>query len=386
MKRLLIPACCFFIHFNTFSQVSVKMIDSVKINESKNYGWFPSLQMLSTGELICDVSLDPDVHSVEGVWAYLISTDKGKTWGKRNTAGVFFREVSYTRDPPLKDGSMIMLAGYPLPGPSNDFQNIETYSCRLSKGGNSALFMNDVKIHLSVPTEKISFTVGKIKEAANMFFTGTIIKSPSYGWLTLMYGKLRGDKVYRTIVVKSADLKNWKYLSTIEGDKETDAALDPEGKKTYQGFCESRMIRLNDGRLFVVMRTGYANLIYKSWSSDDGKTWSTPVSIGFRGVKPSMMLMKNGLIALCTGRPGPVTLRFSQDNGKTWVSPIELNTAIPIKPYNYASTSYTGMVELEKNKIYVVYDQVNSDNGTNPESDNEAMNMTYGKLFEVSVK
>lgn len=377
----------------TSKQISVKMIDSVNIHESRNYGWFPSVQMLSTGELICDISLDPDENSSEGVWAYLISKDKGKTWGRRYTAGMFFREAAYTRDPPLKDGSLLMLAGYPLPGPSDDFQNLQTTSLQLSKGGNSALFINDVKIHLPIPTAKISLTVGKIKEVASMFFTGGIIKSDSNGWLALMYGKLQGDKVFRTIVVKSDDLKTWRYVSTIAGDKESNAALKENGEKESEGFCESRMIRLKDGRCFVVMRRGGNNLIYKSWSSDDGKTWSNPVSIGFKGVEPSMMLMKNGLIALCTGRPGPITLRFSQDNGKEWVSPIELNSNSVFdnmgangKPVKQISTSYTGMVEVEKNKIFVVYDYLpHADRwGTNPENDHEAMNVIYGKLFEVN--
>src|SRR5687768_1459042 len=50
----------------TLSQVQVEILDTVNISESHYYGYFPSLQMLSTGELICDISMDPDQHSVEG--------------------------------------------------------------------------------------------------------------------------------------------------------------------------------------------------------------------------------------------------------------------------------------------------------------------------------
>lgn len=364
-------------------QMSATLIDSITINESKNYGWFPSLQMLSTGEMICDFSMDPDVNGIEGVWGYTISKDNGKSWGRRHTAGSFFREASYTRDPALKDGSMMMLAGIPLPVAGSNFKKIEATALKFSNGGKTTLFTDDVVISFPTPVGKVRIYGSKLTEAANMYFTGHIVKSRDNGWITLMYGKLEGDRYYRTVVVKSKDFKNWNYVSTIGNDKDSATSEIGADQKTYQGFCESRMLRLNDGRMFVVMRTGYSNPMHMSWSSDDGKTWTVPQSMGFKGVEPSMILMKSGALALCTGRPGPTTLRFSRDNGSTWISTAELNTNIPTRGH-YASTSYTGMVEYEANKLFIVYDQVNSDLGENPQSDSLAINYIFGKSYQVS--
>ena len=57
----------------------------------------------------------------------------------------------------------------------------------------------------------------------------------------------------------------------------------------------------------------------EAWSLDDGKTWTPPVSTGFRGVAPHLRLLSNGLLACTFGRPGPVTIMFSADEGKKWV-------------------------------------------------------------------
>ena len=386
-----------------FAQLKVEVLDTVKVHESHKYGYFPSVQMLASGELICDFSLDADTHDVEGnFWAYVISRDQGKTWGMRNTAGMIYREASYTRDPSLPDGSMLLVAGYPLPGPSDDYQNLETASARLSDGGNTILFSRDVRIHLPKAAarqkmdDRIEYSgtlgLGKIKEAAFMFFSGTIVAARDGGWLTTMYGKLEGDKFFRTLVVKSDKFgKNWDYLSTIAGDEAAEAALKAEGEPKCEGFGEPRMIRLGDGRLFAVMRRGSNNMIYKAWSDDDGKTWSKPTSIGFRGVEPALMMMKSGILAFSTGRPDPIAVRFSLDGGATWTSPTGLTKGFelddPQKPQGaQKSTCYTGLVEVEPGKLLVVYDHLPFAGGwgLNPADKPEAMNTIYGTFVKVS--
>lgn len=379
--------------------LKVEVLDTVKVHESRKYGYFPSLQMLSTGELICDFSLDADDLEVEAnFWGYVVSRDQGKTWGMRNTGGMIYREAAYTRDPALPDGSMLILAGYPLPGPGDDYRNLETVSVRLSNGGNTSLFSRDVQIHLPKPAQrqqqvdnKRSLGVGKIKETAQMVFSGTITAARDAGWLTTMYGKLEGDRFYRTIVVKADPSgKNWDYLSTIAGDETDTGALDPAGEKTYEGPCEPRMIRLGDGRLFAVMRRGSNNLMCKAWSDDDGKTWTKPVSIGFRGVEPAVMAMQGGILACSTGRPDPIAVRFSVDGGESWTNPTELTegyqVGTPGKSHaTQKSTCYTGMVEVEPGKLLVIYDHLPfvENWGLNPEKEPAAMNTIYGTFLRV---
>ena len=387
----------------SFAQLKVEVLDTVKIHESRHYGWFPSVQMLSTGELICDFSLDGDVATFESnFWGYTVSTDQGKTWGMRHTAGAVFRECSYTRDPALPDGSMLVVAGYFVPKQGDDYRTVQAASVRLSDGGQTALFKRDVFVHLPKATQRLkieettqtnfeSFGGSKIKEAAFILFSGTIVAARDGGWLTTMYGKLEGDKFFRTLVVKSDKFgKNWDYLSTIAGDEAAEAALKAEGEPKCEGFGEPRMIRLGDGRLFAVMRRGSNNMIYKAWSDDDGKTWSKPTSIGFRGVEPALMMMKSGVLAFSTGRPDPIAVRFSLDGGATWTSPTGLTKGFelddPKKPQGaQKSTCYTGLVEVEPGKLLVVYDHLPFAGGwgLNPADKPEAMNTIYGTFVKV---
>lgn len=387
-----------------FAELKVEVLETVKVHESRRYGYFPSVQMLSTGELICDFSLDGDVNSIEtNFWGYVISGDKGKTWGMRNTAGAFYREAAYTRDPALPDGSMLVVAGYLLPKANDDYRTLVAASLRLSEGGLTALFRRDVTLRLPRPAQRVtmeetsltnfqSLGVGKIKEAAMFSFSGTIVPARDGGWLTTMYGKWDGDKYYRTIVVKSdRAAQEWNYVTSIGADEAAAAAMKREGETATEGFGEPRMIRLADGRLFAVMRRGSNNMLYKSWSKDDGKTWSEPASIGFRGVEPAVMQMKDGTLAVCTGRPDAIAVRFSVNGGETWTNTTGLTKGFehknPSKPHaTQKSTCYTGMVEVEPGRLLIVYDHLPFVDGwgLNPDSEPKAINTIYGTFVQVS--
>jgi len=365
------------------AEVHYKVLDTVTIHQSHYYGYFPSIQKLSTGELICDFSMDADHHDVEGAfWGYVISSDSGKTWGMRNTAGMIFRETSYTRVP-RPDGSLWMVSGYPLAENGVDFKNLRTVSVRIFNGGKSILFERDVRITLPKPAARqkpdeevknfASLGPVKIKELAIALFNGDIIESRDGGLLTMMYGKFEGDRYFRSFVVRfDKQGKACKYVTTIAGDAEV--VLLPGEEKT-EGFTEPRMIRLRDSRLFVVMRRGSNNMMYRSWSEDDGKTWSKPESIGFRGVEPCLLLMSNGVLVLTTGRPEPVTAYFSEDGGSTWTGQVSL--------FKEKGTRYTGIVEVAPDRLLVVYDHVPFDWGVIPDSEPNAMNTIYGTFLEV---
>jgi len=279
---------------------------------------------------------------------------------------------------------MLMLAGYPLPIANDDFRHLQTTSVQFSNHGDTVVFNKDVRIHLPKPAsrQKINDQVvnfaslgpGKIKEVALALFSGDVIETSAGGLLTTMYGKMEGDEHFRTYVVKSnKEGKNWDYLTTIAGDE---AAVVLEAEKKTEGFTEPRMIRLSDGRLFAVIRRGGNNLLFRSWSRDEGKTWTKPSSIGFRGVEPCLWLMKNGILALSTGRPDPVTVRFSTDGGTTWTNPTEL--------FREKGTRYTGMVEVEPDKLLVVYDHVPFNWGVIPENEPTSMNSIHGTFLKVT--
>ncbi len=360
------------------SQPTVQVLDTAVVARCHYYGFFPSVHLLSTGELICAVKMDADAHHVEGnFWGYMISRDGGRTWGMRNTAGMVYKgEAAYSRIP-RPDGTLRMLAGYALPGGGTDYQHLEGVSVEIADRGQSIHLRRDVRIELPKPsfrkkldTKIVNFASlgpGKLEESGFVFFSGSILDGRPGELLTTMYGKLDGDRYMRAFVARSDPAgKSWSYLKTIGGDAE---AVVLEGEKRTEGFTEPRMIRLGDGRLLAVMRRGSDNLMYRCWSSDDGRTWTKPESIGFRGVKPALWLMKNGLLALSTGRPDPVSLYLSPDGGQTWSSPTVL--------FREPGTRYTDLIEIAPDELLVVYDHVPFDWGVIPDEHPEAMNTVY---------
>lgn len=375
---LLLAGCC------ALPALEVKVLETVKIAESHYYGYFPSLHRLASGELLTTVKMDADAHHIESnFWGFHLSRDRGRTWGFRNTNGMVYEgESAYTREP-LPDGSVRFIAGYGLPSEGDDYRKVRMVSVKIFDHGESILFQRDVVVELPKPSFRqpmdgairhfASIGPGKLTHSAFVFFSGTLIPSRDGGWITTLYGKLEGDRYFRTFVVRSdRQGKRWQYVTTVAGDE---AAVNLPGEKDTEGFTEPRMIRLPDGRLLLAVRRGSNHLMFRAWSSDDGRSWTKPESIGFKGVKPALWLMRSGVLALSTGRPDPVTVRFSRDGGQTWSNATEL--------YSKPGTRYTDLVEVQPNRLLVVYDHVPGEWGVMREGQANAMNEVFGAYLEV---
>jgi hypothetical protein len=142
-----------------------------------------------------------------------------------------------------------------------------------------------------------------------------------------------------------------------------------------EGPSEAALVRLSKGRLYCLFRTGGDDYMGEAWSVDDGKTWTTPVSSGFRGVAPHLRLLSDGLLACTYGRPGPVTIMFSSDEGKKWTS------VTPI--FDGMSSHYTDLIEVEPGKLLVVYDSTPYGWKPIPSSDTSSKDAIYGTFVEV---
>jgi BNR repeat-like domain len=105
----------------------------------------------------------------------------------------------------------------------------------------------------------------------------------------------------RVFLVRSTDQgKTWHYVSTVAAPRA--GVVDHT-----EGFDESTIVRLSDGRLLVVMRTGNYTPLAASWSSDNGKTWTeptTPQGLG-PGVDPCLLRLSDGRLALSYGQTHP---------------------------------------------------------------------------------
>ena len=99
-----------------------------------------------------------------------------------------------------------------------------------------------------------------------------------------------------------------------------------------EGFNEPTLARLPDGELICVMRTGSYSPLYQVRSTDDGNSWSAPVSTGWPAAKPALRLLSNGVLACSSGRgsyghPQITHAMFSIDGrGENWEAPFIFHT------------------------------------------------------------
>ena len=153
-------------------------------------------------------------------------------------------------------------------------------------------------------------------EWVGLFFHRGILEMPDGSLIAAMYGNFEEDKIrptnprsimetqykHRTFVVRSTDQgETWRYLASV-------AVPRPDAADDTEGYNEWSITRLDDGRLFGVMRTGHYTSLVASWSSDDGKTWTEPVApegLDPGGCDPYVLKLSDGRVALAYGQIVP---------------------------------------------------------------------------------
>ncbi len=140
-----------------------------------------------------------------------------------------------------------------------------------------------------------------------------------------------------------------------------DGIADQRGEKR---FSEPAFEILSDSSFICVMRTGSDSPMYKTYSYDHGKTWTVPTPFTPNGVMPRLLLLKNGVLVLASGRPG-IQLRFSFDGkGRVWSEPIDM---IPFMNADGSyirdvSCGYASIIEAGNNSFYLVYSDFTTKN------------------------
>ncbi|OHB54574.1 MAG: hypothetical protein A2Y12_09635 [Planctomycetes bacterium GWF2_42_9] len=172
--------------------------------------------------------------------------------------------------------------------------------------------------------------------------------------LATMYVIKTGFTTREVVIMQSSDLgSTWTYRST---------AVNYLAWMGDEGPNESAMVRLLNGNLLLVARTGTMSntvtdsstvpLVY-AISSDQGNTWSIPVSLGVPGVDPGLIVLEDGRVALSYGRPG-VYLKFADATGTNW--------SVPYPIYTGAGCGYTGIAKHADGDLLVTYTESDFNN------------------------
>jgi len=200
-----------------------------------------------------------------------------------------------------------------------------------------------------------------------MSVAGNAITSEGKILLTA-YGKEKGARFYQSDLMVSGDGGHrWRHFSTI-GTAEPSLISSPD---RYEGPNETALLRLADGGLMAVYRVGSGEKwkLRRSYSHDEGRSWTKPEVLPGYSVRPALVRTANGTIALSTGRPG-IDLWLSTDSAaQTWqrIDVIAYHNSRALDPSyriglangrtGLQTNSYTAMTEVAPNRLLLIYDR-----------------------------
>jgi hypothetical protein len=348
--------------------LTVRLGKTIEIARSRTRCWFPSVHQFPNKDLIVAMSTHADKVDPEGGYreAYSLSQDGGTTWSKKYDVETLRGVWSELPGP---DGSIWGLSGH-IVGQEDD-RNFLFFRTQLfgpgqniSDSGIKIEQRRDVRLHVSKPVQ-------------GLMFTGSILPSRNGSLIACVYSRTKeAPRYYQLAIARSEDDGHtWREESIIASVGKDAEPLPGMGK---DGPCEAGLVRLKDGRLFVIYRTGSDGYLGVAWSSDEGNSWTPPTLIPIKGVLPRVRLLSNGVLACSTGRPGPVTMMFSADGtGKSW------SQETPI--FSEMSTRYTEFLELAPGNLFLVYDSVPYGWKEIPSDDQKSQNVIYGTYLDVEL-
>jgi hypothetical protein len=336
--------------------------------------WYPDLLKFSTGELMLNHSLNADrndnLHDSQAVY---LSTDEGRSFDITYDVNGFHNSGGEPR---------ISLADGRIVGPSSFFkldrpqspQRFRTHYWNYSQGGRRYCVEP-----WSVVVEGLPGPVGVGGDPsgcrAQMNGFGDILVCADNSWLSTLSITYMGEKRASIVTTISHDEgRSWRYLSTV--------AVPDDAPTGIEGFGEPCLVRLADGDVMCIMRVGQHQKqpdqwLRRAYSSDEGRSWSALDILTAYSVAPQVCRLDNDVLLLSTGRPGIFLWLSADGRGAQW-SPVDIvdwhNQALdepshikipapastgidPLSARKGQTTSYTAMVEVSLNRIFLVYDR-----------------------------
>lgn len=114
------------------------------------------------------------------------------------------------------------------------------------------------------------------------------------------------------------DGRSWEWLATIPTRKGDD----------HRQYHELHVVESEKGKLIAHIRNhnrSHSRETLQTESTDGGKTWSAPHSIGVWGLPSFLLRLRDGRLMMSYGhrrKPYGNQVRLSEDQGKTWSKPL----------------------------------------------------------------
>ncbi len=332
----------------------------------------PYMDRFPNGNLIVTYAMDPDTQvNPICLSAFQISSDAGRHWGRRYTTVMQHNPLIFI---PKPDSDSLLGLPCELMSLSAAQPNVYAGPAYLFEHGGARMVLipDGVKIvDWPWPVETNPGVQPPDSWHVGITLTGSAVSAEKRILATghSFQRDAKGAKMFHNEIFASDDGGyTWRYLSTVS---EYDPAF--KGQPSYEGGNESYMIRLADGDLMNIFRVGGGERwkLRRSYSHDEGRTWSPADILPAWSVRPSVLRLSNGTIALTTGRPG-IYLWIASDPRATHWQEIDLmayHNAWATDPnvrigsfmsgtrQRFQTTSYTGLVETSPNHLLMVYDR-----------------------------
>jgi len=333
----------------------------VEVGRSKGHFWFSSLHPLEGQEVLCEVVRTDDRAQGEWPATLCLSQDGGQTW--RRVCDIDCNGPQSLRLGPRR----LLLMPYELwPAAPGERRNAVANGTVLSCAEDGAVAAERVPVRFEdFPRDLDDYHEGELRLMTN----GNILPLRDGRLFTTLYGRFAGEERTSVFAVTSEDGGfTWRFLSVV---------ARPEGGAEVGGRpSESSTVRLDDGRLLCVYRVGSGMPYRKSYSPDEGLSWTPPVRLRDAwSVEPQLVRLDNGLLLLSGGRPGLLLWVCSDGEGERWQG-INLgrhhNALFPDPALHYSeqfceaermcepaqSTSYTGLVKTGPCEALLCYDRL----------------------------
>ncbi|MCX7424205.1 MAG: sialidase family protein, partial [Planctomycetia bacterium] len=135
---------------------------------------------------------------------------------------------------------------------------------------------------------------------------GPVVELADHSILLAGEGKEKSGR-FAIGVFRSTDRgATWQRLATIRADHDQ---------------YEPSLVQLKTGEMVMISRPE-GDI---AWSSDQGKTWTEPVTFGIRLFAPTLLVLPDGTLLCHYGsyNQGGLRAMFSTDGGRTWVVPAD---------------------------------------------------------------
>jgi hypothetical protein len=331
----------------------------VEVGRRSGHFWFSTLHPAGGRDVFCGATLADDKAQGEWPATLFLSRDGGASW--KEALPILYGPASRV----LAPGKVLMMPYELWPLKPGDMRNAKANGSIItcSRTGRVRVERTEIRF-LGWPRDLASYNNDEVRMVTN----GNILPRRDGTLFMATYGMFEGEDKYCVFATTSDDGGfTWRYLSTV--------ARWQDAPGCTEGPDESNAARLDDGRLLCVYRVGSGQELWKSYSADDGATWTRPERMdGVWSVEPQLQRLTCGVMLLSSGRNGLFLWACTDGEGRDWqrlnlaehhnASVADASMRYPDAFLHAAdvnppcSTSYTCMVEAGPDEVLISYDRL----------------------------